>query len=94
VDRRSCDLVVEGDRAFVLYDFVTDTPVGPMLCGELPEYRGRPDPFEHADLRLAQVARGPAGASGSDGHSAAAQEGGRLTREHARNTTSAAILTS
>jgi SnoaL-like domain len=29
------DLVVEGDRAFVLYDFVTDTPVGPVLCGEL-----------------------------------------------------------
>ncbi len=29
------DIVVEGDRAFVLYDFVTDTPVGPVLCGEL-----------------------------------------------------------
>jgi SnoaL-like domain len=29
------DLVVEGDRAFVLYDFVTDTPVGSVLCGEL-----------------------------------------------------------
>jgi hypothetical protein len=29
------ELIVEGDRAFVLYDFVTDTPVGPVLCGEL-----------------------------------------------------------
>lgn len=29
------DIVVDGDRAFVLYDFVTDTPVGPVLCGEL-----------------------------------------------------------
>ena len=29
------DLIVEGDRAFVLYDFVTDTPVGSVLCGEL-----------------------------------------------------------
>ncbi len=29
------DLIVEGDRAFVMYDFVTDTPVGPVLCGEL-----------------------------------------------------------
>src|SRR4029453_5096345 len=29
------DLIVEEDRAFVLYDFVTDTPVGPVLCGEL-----------------------------------------------------------
>jgi SnoaL-like domain len=29
------DLVVEEDRAFVLYDFVTDTPVGSVLCGEL-----------------------------------------------------------
>lgn len=28
-------LIVDGDRAFVLYDFVTDTPVGPVLCGEL-----------------------------------------------------------
>ena len=29
------DIVVEGDRAFVLYEFVTDTPVGPVLSGEL-----------------------------------------------------------
>ena len=29
------EVVVEGDRAFVLYDFVTDTPVGPVLSGEL-----------------------------------------------------------
>lgn len=28
------ELIVDGDRAFVLYDFVTDTPVGPVLCGE------------------------------------------------------------
>jgi len=27
-------LIVDGDRAFVLYDFVTDTPVGSVLCGE------------------------------------------------------------
>jgi len=28
------ELIVEENRAFVLYDFVTDTPVGPVLCGE------------------------------------------------------------
>jgi hypothetical protein len=28
-------VVVDGDRAFVLYDFVTDTAVGPVLTGEL-----------------------------------------------------------
>jgi hypothetical protein len=28
-------LIVEDDTAFVLYDFVTDTPVGPVLTGEL-----------------------------------------------------------
>jgi hypothetical protein len=28
-------LVVEEDRAFVLYDFVTSTEVGAVLCGEL-----------------------------------------------------------
>ena len=28
------ELIVEGDRAFVLYDFVTDTPVGSVFCGE------------------------------------------------------------
>ena len=27
-------LVVEGDDAFVLYDFVTDTDAGAVLCGE------------------------------------------------------------
>ena len=29
------DVVVEGNRAFVLYDFVTDTPAGAVLSGEL-----------------------------------------------------------
>ncbi|MGI8609855.1 MAG: nuclear transport factor 2 family protein [Candidatus Dormibacteria bacterium] len=28
------DMVVEGDRAFVLYDFVTNTEVGPVLSAE------------------------------------------------------------
>lgn len=28
-------LIVEGNKAFVLYDFVTDTVVGPVLTGEL-----------------------------------------------------------
>jgi hypothetical protein len=28
------DLVVDGDRAFILYDFVTDTDAGPVLSGE------------------------------------------------------------
>jgi hypothetical protein len=28
-------MVVDGDKAFVLYDFVTDTAVGPVLTGEL-----------------------------------------------------------
>jgi SnoaL-like domain len=28
------ELIVEGDKAFVLYDFVTDTAVGPVLTGE------------------------------------------------------------
>lgn len=28
-------IVVDGGDAFVLYDFVTDTAVGPVLCGEL-----------------------------------------------------------
>lgn len=27
-------LIVDGDRAAVLYDFVTDTPVGAVLCAE------------------------------------------------------------
>ena len=34
------EVIVEGDRAFVLYDFVTDTPVGPVLCGELLTVEG------------------------------------------------------
>jgi hypothetical protein len=29
------ELIIQGSRAFVLYDFITDTPVGPVLCGEL-----------------------------------------------------------
>jgi SnoaL-like domain len=29
------DVIVEGDRAFILYDFVTDTPAGAVLSGEL-----------------------------------------------------------
>ena len=29
------ELIVDGDRAFVLYDFVTDTPAGAVLTGEL-----------------------------------------------------------
>jgi hypothetical protein len=28
------EIVVEGNRAFVLYDFVTDTPAGAVLSGE------------------------------------------------------------
>jgi len=28
-------VVAEEDRAFVMYDFVTDTPAGAVLCGEL-----------------------------------------------------------
>ena len=34
------ELIVDEDRAFVLYDFVTDTPVGPVLCGELVTVEG------------------------------------------------------
>src|SRR4029077_3524440 len=33
------DIVVEGDRAFALYDFVTDTPAGAVLSGELLTYK-------------------------------------------------------
>ncbi len=29
------DVIVDGDRAFILYDFVTDTPAGAVLSGEL-----------------------------------------------------------
>jgi hypothetical protein len=29
------DVIVEGDRAFILYDFVTDTSAGAVLSGEL-----------------------------------------------------------
>jgi SnoaL-like protein len=32
------ELIVDGDRAFVLYDFVTDTPAGAVLSGELLTY--------------------------------------------------------
>lgn len=28
------EILVEGDRAFILYDFVTDTPAGAVLSGE------------------------------------------------------------
>jgi hypothetical protein len=28
------DVIVEGDQAAVLYDFVTDTPAGSVLCAE------------------------------------------------------------
>ena len=33
-------LIVEDDRAAVLYDFVTDTPVGPVLCAEFLTFDG------------------------------------------------------
>ena len=29
------DVIVDGDRAFVLYDFITDTAAGAVLSGEL-----------------------------------------------------------
>ena len=29
------ELLVEGERAFILYDFVTDSPAGAVLSGEL-----------------------------------------------------------
>jgi hypothetical protein len=36
IDRNDIrELLVEGDRAFVLYDFVTDSPAGAVLTGEL-----------------------------------------------------------
>ena len=34
------DVVAEHDRAFVLYDFVTDTAAGGVLCGELLRVEG------------------------------------------------------
>ena len=34
------EVIVEGDRAFVLYDFVTGTSVGAVLCGELLTVEG------------------------------------------------------
>ena len=34
------DVVVDGDRAFILYDFVTDTPAGAVLSGELVTFEG------------------------------------------------------
>lgn len=36
IDRNEIrELIVDGDTAFVLYDFVTDSPVGAVLTGEL-----------------------------------------------------------
>ena len=36
IDRNEIrEVIVEGDRAFVLYDFVTDSPAGAVLSGEL-----------------------------------------------------------
>jgi SnoaL-like domain len=36
IDRNEIrEVVVDGDRAFVLYDFVTDSPAGAVLTGEL-----------------------------------------------------------
>ena len=36
IDRNEIrEVIVEGDRAFVLYDFVTDSPAGAVLTGEL-----------------------------------------------------------
>ena len=32
------DVIVDGERAFVLYDFKTDTPAGAVLSGELLTY--------------------------------------------------------
>jgi hypothetical protein len=29
------DVIVDGDKAFILYDFITDTPAGAVLSGEL-----------------------------------------------------------
>ena len=34
------DVIVDGDRAFILYDFVTDTPAGAVLSGELLTFDG------------------------------------------------------
>ena len=34
------DVIVEGNRAFILYDFVTDTPAGAVLSGELLTFEG------------------------------------------------------
>ena len=36
IDRNEIrEVIVDGDRAFVLYDFVTDSPAGAVLTGEL-----------------------------------------------------------
>ncbi len=35
------DVIVEGDRAFILYDFVTDTPAGRVLTGEVLTFEDR-----------------------------------------------------
>lgn len=34
------EVVADENHAFVLYDFVTDTPVGSVLCGELLTFEG------------------------------------------------------
>jgi hypothetical protein len=34
------EVLVEGERAFILYDFVTDTPAGAVLSGELLTFEG------------------------------------------------------
>jgi hypothetical protein len=33
------DVITEGDKAFILYDFVTDSPAGAVLSGELLTYQ-------------------------------------------------------
>ena len=34
------DVIVDGNQAFILYDFVTDTPAGAVLSGELLTFEG------------------------------------------------------
>ncbi|HXJ62686.1 MAG TPA: nuclear transport factor 2 family protein [Actinomycetota bacterium] len=34
------EVVADGDRAYVMYDLVTNTAVGSVLCGELVHVRG------------------------------------------------------
>jgi hypothetical protein len=61
-------VIVDGDKAFVLYDFVTDTVVGPVLTGEflavegdrirsitlLFDWRRWPEVLEELERRTAQ----------------------------------------